>query len=631
MSGMMPGRLVEAMDKLAIQARQREGGDKAGPPASPSAAADAQAAPASPIPPTPTATSAASTAAHAPASPTSPTPTTAAAGAARAAALVTVPCKTDPGRQMRAVVWRGKKHVAVEEHAPVPLVTDPNDAVVRVEVAAICGEKEEREGGRTIPRDDTPPLTPFFFSPKHPPTNKTAGSDLHLCGGHMPGMKSGDVLGHECMGIVQSVGPEVKSVKVGDRVSVAFDLACGRCYFCRNDLFSGCDITNVSATQQALYGARTSAALGYSHLTAGHAGCHADFVRVPFADVNLLPLREVEEEAANEMRQAAGGGGAAGGDSTITTTSTPTSSGGKITGGGAGDGTPTSKTTSAASTTTATGKITDAQAALLGDVLPTAWTACELGGVEKGSFVCIWGAGPIGLVAAQCAAHRGARRIILVDPLQDRLDLARKPGVVLRGAAAGGCRLDTVKISASGLGGGLETALKDVAKLCKGEPAGAPDVAIEAVGQHYSLSALHRVEMATGAETDSAEAFNCCLRCVRKGGRVAVVGVFAGLANHVHLGALMEKGLHVAGSQAPVQKYWRMLAAKVARGELDPSAVVTHVLPLEEAPRGFKLFDEKKEGCVKVLLSVGGRLGGGGGGGCGASSAKQEVAAVAVV
>jgi threonine dehydrogenase-like Zn-dependent dehydrogenase len=523
MSGIMPGRLVEALDKMHIKKGQQA---EAAPPA------------------------AAVTAEHAapPASASSPTPVTAAAGATRAAALVTVPGNVDRGQSMSACRWRGKKHVAVADDIPVPLVTDATDAILRVGIAAICG------------------------------------SDLHLYNGSMAGMKSGDTIGHECMGVVESVGPGVKKIKPGDRVSMAFDFACGACWFCERELFTSCDITNPSATQHAMYGGRTSGAAGYSHMTGGWSGCHADFVRVPFADVNLLPLAEVEEEAAKEMEEEEDKAKA------YKNTKKPT--------------------------------ITDAQAALLGDVLPTAWTATSLGGVEKGSFVVVFGAGPIGLVAAQCAAHRGARRIILVDPIQDRLDLARKPGVVLRDGQR--CRLDTVKVS----GSGSEQALKDVAALCEGEPAGAPDVAIEAVGQHYALSAVHALEMAVAAETDSPEAFNACLRAVRKGGRVAVVGVFAGLANHVHLGALMEKGLTVSGSQAPVQRYWRMLAKKVAKGELDPAAVVTHVVPLAEAPRAFALFDGKTDGCVKVLLQVGGSAGAAAAGVT--TAAEQEVAAVAV-
>jgi threonine dehydrogenase-like Zn-dependent dehydrogenase len=405
------------------------------------------------------------------------------------------------------------------------------------------------------------------------------------------------------MGEVCAIGPGVKRVSVGDRVTVSFDLACGHCWFCSQGLFTACDVTNPSATQGALYGGRTSGAMGYSHLTGGHWGCHAEFVRVPFADTNLLPVDQIVKEV-----EAAGGGGeiapAAGSN-----------------------------------------KITDDQAALLGDVLPTAWTACELGEVSKGDFVCIFGAGPIGLITAQCAAHRGARRIILVDPVAERLAFARKPGVVLRGGgsqggAGGGqgasspsssssssssCRLDTVHIPGSGTAG-IEAALKEVARLSEGEPAGAPDVAVEAVGMHYARGLHHRLQMAVGLETDSAEALNACLRCVRKGGRVSVVGVFAGTASCL-LGAFMEKGITMRGSQAPVQRYWRELAAKVARGELDPSVIVTHHFSLDEAPKAFRLFDEKRDGCVKVILDVAAAAGGAGGAALPSSSSSAARAA----
>lgn len=537
MSGMMPGRGVEGLDKLAIGAaeKKKQQQEAAPPPPSPGAA------PESPIPPTPPAGAGAARPAA-----DSPTPATAPAGAARAASLTTVPPKADPsGATMRALVWRGKKHVALVRDHPKPCVTDPADAVVRVGKAAICG------------------------------------SDLHLYGSSMPGMKSGDVLGHEAMGVVESVGPGVKSVRPGDRVAVSFDLACGACFFCERGLFTACDVTNPSAAQGAAYGGRTSGALGYSHLTGGHWGVDAEYARVPFADTNLLPLAPIEKEE----------GAAAG------------------------------------------GAITDAQAALLGDVLPTAWTACELGEVGPRDYVVVFGAGPIGLVTAQCAAHRGARRIVLVDPVEGRLAFARRPGVVLRskdGAPSSSpppCRLDCVHVSGSG-GAGMEAALREVARLSEGEPAGAPDVAVEAVGMHYARALHHRLQLAAGLETDSAEALNACLRAVRKGGRVSVVGVFAGSANGVLLGAFMEKGLTLRGSQAPVQRYWRELAAKVARGELDPSAVVTHALPLERAADGFRLFDEKRDGCVKVLLDV---AGGGGGGEGEEAAAADTVEGVPVV
>jgi len=541
---MAPGRVIEAVDKAAIKHAAKK--EEAQPPASASALA--------------------------------PTPTTAAEGAARSARLLTMPSKTHPTRKMRALVWRGKKSVAVVDGEPRPAVTDPTDAVVAVRLAAICG------------------------------------SDLHMYNGTMAGMKSGDVIGHEAMGVVESVGPGVAEIKVGDRVAMAFDIACGACWFCQQGFFSSCDVSNPSATQGALFGQRTAGIYGYSHSTGGHGGTHAEFVRVPFADVNLLPLAQFEE-GGGLAAAAEGGGGEAGQGKTK-----QGAGGGKAGQGKAAEGAGASiAAAAAAGKAPGGGRISDENAALLGDVLPTAWTACELGGVGPGDYVAIWGAGPIGLVAAQCAAHRGARRVVLIDPVQWRLDFARRPGVVLRGKNEGGgssssCRLDTVRIESAagvlggafgGVGGGIEGALKAVAELSEGEPAGAPDVCIEAVGQHYARGAHHRLEMAAGLEQDSPEALNAAVRCVRKGGRVGVVGVFAGTCNHFCSGALMEKGLRLAASQAPVQRYWRELAAKVARNELDPSAVVTHRLPLAEAPKGFKMFDDKSDGCVKVLLRVG--------------------------
>ncbi len=131
---------------------------------------------------------------------------------------------------MRCVVWQGTKSVAVETR-PKPAITDTRDAIVRVTTAAICG------------------------------------SDLHLYVNAMPGMRSGDILGHEAMGIVESVGADVQDVQPGDRVVVPFDIACGSCFFCEKKLYSACDRTNPSKEQEALYGSRTAGIYGYSHLT----------------------------------------------------------------------------------------------------------------------------------------------------------------------------------------------------------------------------------------------------------------------------------------------------------------------------------------------------------------------------
>jgi threonine dehydrogenase-like Zn-dependent dehydrogenase len=338
-------------------------------------------------------------------------------------------------------------------------------------------------------------------------------------------MKSGQILGHENMGIVESVGPEVKSVKPGDRVVVPFCLACGSCYYCQNGSTSCCDFTNPSVTQEKMFGARTSGLLGHPVPMGGWEGGQAEYLRIPLADVNTLVI-PMEYELPDE------------------------------------------------------------KVLFLSDILPTAWHGCELASVNKDDVVAILGAGPVGILTAQCAFVRGARRVILVDKVSYRLEYAE---TVMKG----------VEVITMSNEEDLENQMRE---LCKNEPAGAPDVVIECVGMHYANTYVHRFEMAIGMETDSPEAFNSAIMLVRKGGRVAVIGAYGGFANHVNLGALMEKGLTIASGQTPVHRYWKDLLERVKRNQLDPSIVVTHHLPLEDAARAYQVFNDKQEEVIKIIL-----------------------------
>lgn len=402
--------------------------------------------------------------------------------------LPTVAPKTHPDQTMKALQWTGKKTMKIKE-MPRPIVTDPTDVILRVTNSAICG------------------------------------SDLHLYLRSMPGMKSGDVLGHEFMGIIEEVGDQVKNFRRGERVLVAFDIACGNCWFCRHDYQSSCDHTNPSKVMEVMYGQTTSGVFGYSHLTGGYQGGQAEFVRVPLADSNCLKVPE---------------------------------------------------------------GMNDLDVLFLTDILPTAWHANEMGEVHEGDVVAIWGAGPVGILAAHCAMYRKARRVILIDEIDYRLKHAQKvvPGV----------EIINYKEKAT------TTALKE---LTSNEPGRAPDVCIEAAGFHYSKSWLHTIETTLQLETDSGDILNEMIVACRKGGRISIVGVYAGYVNHFNIGAFMEKQLTMRGGQTPVQRYWPTLLPLVQSGTLKPSIVITHVLPLEDGAKGYELFNDKKDGCIKVVLQPG--------------------------
>lgn len=405
--------------------------------------------------------------------------------------------KKDDTKRMTSVQWHASKDIRVEDTAK-PMISDPRDAIIKVSYAGLCG------------------------------------SDLHLFLGALPGMKTGDIMGHEVLGIVDDIGEDVKHLTKGDKVVVAFSIACGMCPYCTRNEFSGCDNTNPSLEQEKMYGHRTCGIFGYSQLTGGYQGGQASYLRVPLADINCMKILP-------DMN------------------------------------------------------MNDKDAVLLSDILPTAWHANELAKVNKGDTLAIWGAGPVGILAAHCASVRGAKTIVLIDEEDYRLNFAKQkiPGV------------HTINFKKEKTIYALHAIFSEEVDTGGGKKAMryiGPDCCIEAVGFHYASSWVHKFEQALKLETDPADMLNEMIYAVRKCGRIGVVGVYAGFVNHFAIGAFMEKGLTMAAGQTPVQKYWKGLADMIQKGELNPSMVVTHVMPLEDAAKAYKMFNEKKEGCVKILF-----------------------------
>lgn len=230
---------------------------------------------------------------------------------------------------MKALCWYGKHDVRVKD-VPEPTIVNPHDAIVRVTSTAICG------------------------------------SDLHLYDGVMPGLRRGDILGHEFMGIVEEVGAGVERLHVGDRVVVPAIIACGTCHYCQQDLWSLCDNTNPNARLlETAYGASGAGVFGYSHLYGGYPGGQAEYVRVPFADVG--PVR-VPAHLADE------------------------------------------------------------QVLFLSDILPTGYMAAEQCAIGPGDVVAVWGCGPVGQFAIRSALMLGAHEVIAIDHLPSRLRLAQAQG-----------------------------------------------------------------------------------------------------------------------------------------------------------------------------------------------------------
>lgn len=385
----------------------------------------------------------------------------------------------DETRTMKTLQWFGKHDMRYED-APRPLVTDNTDVVLKITATTICG------------------------------------SDLHIYNGTMMDMHKGDIIGHEFMGIVEDVGSEVKKIKKGDRVVVAFDIACGNCAYCKRQEYTACDTTNNSGLMENMFGHRTAALYGYSHLTGGVPGGQAEYVRVAFADVNCLVVPQ---------------------------------------------------------------EFSDEQALYLSDVVPTALHGTELVDLKEGDTVAIWGLGPIGLIAARWCQIKKASRVIGIECVPERIAIARKMGI------------EIINFKEE----------KVVDKLFKLVPQGV-DCAIECAGYEYATSILHKVEMAIGLETDTSDIFAEMFTCVRKFGRVGVIGVYNGYANHFPVGQMMEKDLIIKNGQSPTQKYWDYCVQKIKSGEMDPTMIISHRMKLSDGPELYKKFNNKEEGVIKVFL-----------------------------
>jgi len=351
------------------------------------------------------------------------------------------------------------------------------------------------------------------------------GSDLHIYDGYIPSMEQGDVLGHEFMGEVVEVGRDVRRLAKGDRVVVPFPIACGHCFFCERDLWSLCDDSNPNKSMlDKMYGHGGAALFGYSHLFGGFAGGQAEYVRVPYADVGPLKVPE---------------------------------------------------------------SLADEQVLFLSDIFPTGYAAVAEAGVMPGDTVAVWGCGPVGQFAIQSAWLLGAGRVIAIDRVPERLELARTSG-----------RAEIVDAS--------EARVMDRLNELTGDRG--PDLCVDAVGMEAHGTGtvdavVDRVKQAVMLGTDRPHVLREVIQACRKGGRVAVPGVYAGVVDKFPFGAAFGKGLTLTMGQTHVHKYLKPLLERIERGEIDPSFVITHRLPLAQAPAAYKTFRDKQDGCIKVVLT----------------------------
>lgn len=352
-------------------------------------------------------------------------------------------------------------------------------------------------------------------------TTAICGSDLHLYDGFVPEMEEGDILGHEFMGEVVEVGGEVKNLKKGDRVVVPFTISCGRCFFCQKKLWALCDNTNPAAYENELMnGYPASGLYGYSHMFGGYAGGQAEYARVPFADVGPLKVPE---------------------------------------------------------------GIPDEKVIFLSDIFPTGYQAALNCNIEPGDTVAVWGCGPVGQFAVRSAFLLGAERVLAIDDVPERLEMARQSGA--HTIIANGSTFEDIKEITGGMG---------------------PDSCIDAVGleAHGSTAdaKLDNAKASIKLATDRPHVLRQAIHTCRKGGTVSVPGVYMGFVDKFPFGTAFAKGLNLRMGQTHVQNYMQPLLKRIEEGEIDPSFVITHRLSLNDAPEGYRTFRDKHDKCIKVVL-----------------------------
>jgi threonine dehydrogenase-like Zn-dependent dehydrogenase len=392
---------------------------------------------------------------------------------------------------MRALTWQGTGKVSVET-VPDPKIQEPTDAVVRVTSTAICG------------------------------------SDLHLYDVLGMYLDKGDVLGHEPMGIVEEVGPEVTHIRPGDRVVVPFTISCGHCWMCARGFFAQCETTQVKEQGKG------AALFGYTRLYGQVPGGQAEYLRVPQAHFGPIKVP---------------------------------------------DGHP------------------DERYLFLSDVLTTSWQAAEYAGIEPGDTVLVTGLGPIGQMSARIARHLGAARVLAVDDVPERLAMARRHGIeVIDGGGVGDVPAAVLEMTG---GRGADSVIEAVGMEAHGSPL--QSAAMKAAGLLPDAAGRKITET---AGVDRMAALRTAFGAVRRAGTVSIIGVYGGNADPMPMMDLFDKGVTLRMGQAHVKR-WAGDILPLLTGDDDPLGVddlVTHRVPLEQAPGAYEMFKKKEDGCIKVVL-----------------------------
>lgn len=377
---------------------------------------------------------------------------------------------------MKAVTFQGAKDVAVKEMENAK-IEKADDIVVRITSTAICG------------------------------------SDLHIYRGALPARKD-YIIGHEPMGIVEEVGPNVTKVKKGDRVVIPFNISCGQCFYCQHDMESQCDNSNENPAFD------TGAYFGFTERYGDYPGGQAELLRVPYG--NFVPFK-IPESCELE----------------------------------------------------------DESLLFLSDVLPTAYWSVENAGVKKGDTVAVLGSGPIGLIVQKFAWMKGASRVIAVDPLNYRLEHAK--------------RTNNVEIY-------NPDEIEETGKYIREITKGGVDVVIDCVGMDGKMNIREKVEQKLKLSGGTTSGIQIGLDAVKKFGTIQLTGVYGSMYNMFPLGNMFERNISIKMGQAPVIHYMPMLYDMIVNGELDPTDIITHKMSLDDASDAYKLFHDNEDNSIKFIL-----------------------------
>ncbi|KAJ49481.1 S-(hydroxymethyl)glutathione dehydrogenase/alcohol dehydrogenase [Clostridium tetanomorphum] len=374
---------------------------------------------------------------------------------------------------MKALTYEGIRHVGIK-NIKDPSIINKDDLILKVTSTAICG------------------------------------SDLHLIHGMIPNMPKGFILGHETMGIIEEIGPEVTNVKKGDRVIIPFPISCGHCWYCEHDLWSQCDNSNPNG--------ETGAIFGYSNTFGGYDGGQAEYLRVPYGNIGptLVP-EELEDE----------------------------------------------------------------QVLFLTDILPTSYWAVENGGVKLNDTVVVLGCGPVGLLTQKWAIFHGAKRVIVVDRVDYRLNHAKKFNQV-----------ETINFED----------YDNTGEYIKEITGGGADVVIDCVGMDGKMSGIEKMETMLKLQGGSKSAIEIATQAVRKGGTISIVGVYGSKYNLFPFGDLFSRNITLKMGQCPAHSYVTRILNLIKENKFDPRDIITHTLPLVKGDYAYEIFYKKLDNCIKVVL-----------------------------